>query len=200
MFSPPEQLSKLISGSSQADRELVSGLYHIGFQWVAFPELYVWLTLSVYIESDYEKYSHEIDHAPLAWMLFQILCIVGWLISVTSTPVEKFLCDLSTWNDCNLPELFGFYCLNTEYPVTEQIVLFLLASGSSESNRWLPFSRRTCRKWRCGLVTLSFCPACLSSPAFSLLFAISCCISCFCVCPSSVGWTRVVTSAGCLTP
>lgn len=64
-------------------------------------------------------------------MLFQVLFIMGYGISVTSTPVEKFLWDLSAWNDGNLSEQFGFYCMNTEYPVSEQIDLFLLASRSS---------------------------------------------------------------------
>lgn len=47
------------------------------------------------------------------WMLFLMVFIIKYGFSVNSAPVEKFLCDLNTWNGCNFPDKFGFYFMNT---------------------------------------------------------------------------------------
>lgn len=95
------------------------------------------------------------------WMLFLMVFIMAYGISVNSTPVEKFLCDLNTWNGCNFPDQFGFYCTNTKCPVSEKISIPIFFGGGWGGANLLQH----------GLATLPFCPAFLCFRGLSLLFA-----------------------------
>lgn len=68
------------------------------------------------------------------WMLFLMVFIMKYGFSVNSAPVEKFLCDLNTWNGCNFPDQFGFYFMNTVSSLRKSPPLLFWGASEAQSS------------------------------------------------------------------